>query len=105
MHSFPRWVHHPEHKEKLVHSKEELEALGKGWGHDSSVWRSPKIEEVHSIPEVELEKIHAPIVEPEPEIEIEIEQEHISNDVEISYSQEVSEKPKQKGKKGGKQSA
>ena len=36
---YPRWKHHKEHKDKLVHSEDQLKSLGEGWGDDSSVWR------------------------------------------------------------------
>lgn len=64
MEVFPRWVHHKEHKDKLVHSAQDLKSLGEGWGNDSSVWRekseSIAIEELQG---AEVAQLPAPAIE------------------------------------------
>ena len=52
---FPKWKHHAEHGGKLVKSKEDFEALGEGWGDDSSVWR-PHLLPKGSVEELPVEK-------------------------------------------------
>lgn len=53
--TYPIWKHHAQHGEILVRSKEELAALGEGWGDDSSVWRSHLLE-VEAVEVKEMEE-------------------------------------------------
>lgn len=81
MSHYPRWVHHKEHKDKLVKSAQEREALGEGWGDDSSVWRSQESEKKDEVQQ----------------------DEQIESISELPQAQ--AGEPKQKGRRGRRQSA
>lgn len=81
MSHYPRWVHHKEHKDKLVKSAIEHQALGEGWGDCSSVWR---IQESEAVVQEEQSEQAEPVQE---------------------LPKAQAEESKQKGKKGRKQSA
>ena len=59
--SYPIWTHHAVHGGVLVRTKEELAALGEGWGDDSAVWRKHLLQDAAN--EVMAEEIIEPVAE------------------------------------------